>query len=341
MLQSAAARSALSEEFNAQRTFSATDLERYAGCPFRFFLERILKIEPLEDLSLEFDVLERGRVVHDVLSAFHKAVNARLGRPGSPLQLDAAEFQTLLDAAIRDSLPAEPRNPVRAALREVDRRLVVEWLSHYREQIEKYDALWEDFSGPMAAELFEVSFGRSGEAPPSTDLPLEFVGEKETVRLSGRIDRIDTGVFAGRTIFNIIDYKTGRSIRLTPESVAAGTTLQLPIYAIATMELILNDRDPYPWRAGYWYLRDDGFKPRQAMKMYEDIDGRIELDPKWEDVRAGLRDTVLGLVRALRAGRFPVCSADEHCTGHCPFRTVCRINQVRSLEKTWQPTASE
>jgi RecB family exonuclease len=341
MLQSAAARSALSEEFNPQRTFSATDLERYAGCPFRFFLERILKIEPLEDLALEFDVLERGRVVHDVLSVFHKAVNARLGRPGSPLEVEEAEFQTLLAAAIRDSLPAEPRNPVQAALREVDRRLVVEWLSHYREQIEKYDALWKDFSGPMAAELFEVSFGRSGEAPPSTDLPLEFVGEKETVRLAGRIDRIDTGIVAGHNVFNILDYKTGRSIRLTPESIAAGTTLQLPLYAIAAMELILNDRGPYPWRAGYWYLRDDGFKPRQAMKMYEDIDGRIELDPKWEDIRIGLRDTVLGLVRSLRAGRFPVCSADEHCTGHCPFRTVCRINQVRSLEKTWRPTASE
>ena len=72
-------------------------------------MERILKIEPLEDLTLEFDVMERGRVVHDVLAAFHKKVNARLGRPGSPLELDEAEFKTLLDAAIQESLPPEPR----------------------------------------------------------------------------------------------------------------------------------------------------------------------------------------------------------------------------------------
>ena len=193
----------------------------------------------------------------------------------------------------------------------------------------------------MAPELFEISFGRSGEPLPSTDQPLEFADEKGAVRISGRIDRIDTGVFAGHSVFNVLDYKTGRSIRLTPESIAAGTTLQLPLYAIAAMELILNDRDAYPWRVAYWYVRDDGFKPRQALKMYEDIDGRIELEPKWEDIRAGLRDTVIGLARSMRTGRFPVCSSDEHCTGRCPFRTVCRINLVRSLEKKWQPTASQ
>ena len=338
MLQSAAAHSALARQFPAQHTFSATDLERYAACPFRFFLERILKIEPLEDLALEFDVMERGRVVHDVLSGFHKKVNTKLGRPGSPLELDEAEFQSLLDAAIQESLPREPRNPVQAALREVDRRLVVEWLSHYREQVEKYDSQWKGFSGPMAPELFEVSFGRTGEPSPSTDEPLKVDGDSGTVCISGRIDRIDTGVFAGRSVFNVLDYKTGRAIRLTPESIAAGTTLQLPLYAIAAGELILNDRNAYPWRAGYWYVRDDGFKPRQALRMYDDIDGRIELDRQWEDIRAGLRETVTGLVRSMRGGKFPVYNADEHCTGHCPFRTACRINQVRSLEKTWQPT---
>ena len=153
ILQSAAARAALARQFDAQHTFSATDLERYAACPFRFFLERILKIVPLEDLALEFDVLERGRVVHEVLSRFHQSVNDRLGRPGSPLELDAAEYQRLLDAAIRDSLPGEPRNPVQAALREVDRRLVVEWLSHYREQIERYDAQWKGFQRPDDAGI--------------------------------------------------------------------------------------------------------------------------------------------------------------------------------------------
>jgi len=342
VLQGAAAHYYLATEFHPQHVFAATDLERYAVCPFRFLMERVLDIRPIEDLALEFDVLHRGRVVHEVLATFHRRVNERLGRPASPLELDklsAAEFDSLLAAAIGDSLPAEPANPVQAALREVDRRLVVEWLSQYRDQLAQYDAQWRDFETPMAAELFEVSFGRGDAPPPSTDRPLEFVSEGQTFRVSGRIDRVDVGRVAGETALNVLDYKTGASIKLTPESIKAGTTLQLPLYAIAAMELLLADRDAIPWRAAYWYVREGGFKPRQALRMYRNDDGRIELEPAWEDIRAGLGDTVAGLVEAIRTGRFPVLSADEHCTGHCPFSTVCRVNQVRSLEKTCQPTA--
>ncbi len=146
---------------------------------------------------------------------------------------------------------------------------------------------------------------------------------------------------AGKTVFNVLDYKTGGPIKLTPESIQAGTTLQLPLYALAAMELLLVDRDVRPWQAGYWYVREGGFKPRQALRMYRNDDGRIELEPEWEELRAGLGDTVVMLVRAIRRGQFPVCSADERCTGRCPYSTICRINQVRSLEKTCQPTATE
>ena len=32
--------------------------------------------------------------------------------------------------------------------------------------------------------------------------------------------------------------------------------------------------------------------------------------------------------------------ADKNCTGHCPFRTVCRVNHARALEKTWEPPSA-
>jgi ATP-dependent helicase/nuclease subunit B len=341
VLEGAAAHAYLSARFPQTHVFAATEIERYASCPFQFFLERVLKVEPVDDLALEFDVLQRGRLVHGVLAAFHRRVNERLGRPASPLMLEAAEFDALLAAAIAESLPPEPSNSLQAALGEVDRRLIVEWLSSYREQLQKYDDLWQDFESPMSPELFEASFGRGNEPPPSVDAPLEFIRDGQVVRISGRIDRVDTGTVARATVCNVLDYKTGRSISLTTESIQAGLTLQLPLYALAATELLLNDRNACPWQAGYWYLREGGFKPRQALRMYRRDDDRLELENNWEDIRDGLGDTVVRLVRAIRRGQFPVCSADEHCTGHCPYRTICRINQVRSLEKTWQPTAAE
>ncbi len=327
--------------FPSHHTFAATDLERYATCPFRFFLERVLDLQPAEDLALEFDVLNRGRVVHDVLATFHRRANERLGRPGSPLLLDAADFDALLAAAIAEAFPPQADNSLQAAMAEVDRRLVVDWLAKYRQQLEKYDGLWQGFDAPMAPELFEVSFGRGDQPPPSTDQSFDCVADGQAVRVSGRIDRIDTGTVAGETVCNVLDYKTGGPIALSPESIKAGTTLQLPLYSLAATELLLADRDTIPWQAGYWYVREGGFRPRQALRMYRNDDGRIELDSKWEEIRDGLAETVVGLVRSIRRGQFPVCSTDPRCTGHCPFSTICRINQVRSLEKTCQPTAPE
>ena len=188
--------------------------------------------------------------------------------------------------------------------------------------------------------MFEVSFGRplrEGQAAPSTADPLEFAGGGETVRLSGRIDRIDVGQAGGQTVFNIIDYKTGSAVKFSVEACQRGHALQLPVYAIAAAELILNIRDAIPWQAGYWYLSGGGFKPRQALRMYQLAGDHLEPSETWESVRFNVGDTVVGLVRAMRRGEFPVWSDDENCTGSCPYKTVCRINQIRALGKTWRP----
>jgi ATP-dependent helicase/nuclease subunit B len=335
MLSGDAVRRELSARFSPQQTFSATTLEQYASCPYRFFLEHVLGLEPIEELVLAMDYLGRGRLAHEALAAFHRRVNQLLGRPASPLELDPAEYDRLRLETLEELLREEIRNPVQAALREVDRRLVDGWLAAYRDQHAKYDALWKQCDTPLVPEFFEVSFGGKAEglAPPSTGRPLEFLADEETIGISGRIDRIDTGQLAGKTVFNVLDYKTGNPIKFDQESVEAGTTLQLPLYAIAITELILSDRDSIPWQAGYWYLKERGFK--QALRMYQRTDGSLVPADRWEEIRGGLARTVANLVRGIRSGEFPVYSRDDRCTGYCPYKTVCRVNQVRSLEKTW------
>jgi hypothetical protein len=44
------------------------------------------------------------------------------------------------------------------------------------------------------------------------------------------------------------------------------------------------------------------------------------------------------LVHSIRDGEFPVFSRDDKCTSYCNFHTVCRIGQVRSLDKQWPTT---
>ena len=118
-----------------------------------------------------------------------------------------------------------------------------------------------------------------------------------------------------------------------------GTALQLPIYAVAVMELFLNDRDAVPWQAGYWFVAKDGFNSRQALRMYHrGENGLEELEEEWESTRGQLGEIVAGLVHGIRNGFFPVFNRNDRCAGSCPFGTTCRINQIRALEKTCLPT---
>jgi ATP-dependent helicase/nuclease subunit B len=340
MLLGKDARISLAAEFSRARSFTASELEQYAACPYRFLLQNILKLEPLEELALQLDSLERGQIVHEVLALFHRRVNEFLGHPGSPLELDESDFARLLQNALRESLPSPSPNPLRNALREVDRRLITRWLADYRNQHQRYDKLWEKYQSPPVPEFFEASFGRSKHhsGAGSTDEPLEFFAGKETIRVAGRIDRIDTGKIADKNIYNVLDYKTGGSIKVSLENVGRGLALQLPLYCLAVAELLLNNRDALPWRAGYWHVSREGFKSQQALKLYEITDSEIKLTSAWEEIWAILGKTVAALLRGIRRGSFPVFNKDQFCTRYCPFSTVCRIGQIRSLEKTWQPT---
>ena len=339
MLPGDAMRNLLSERYADQRIYSATELEQYAACPYKFFLERLLKLKPLEELKLAIDHLQRGLLAHNVMAAFHRRVNTLLGRPGSPSQLETADYDRLLEETMQEELGSRPSNPVRAAFREIDRRLLAQWTDGYRDQHQRYDELWQQCEGTLVPTFFEVAFGRirPDDEPPSTERSLELSTAEQTVRIAGRIDRVDVGRVADRTVFNVLDYKTGGTIKCTPETIAAGKTLQLPVYALATAELLLGDDHATPWQAGYWYLRDGGFMPKRALLMHEQGDSGVVALPEWEQTRQRLAETVAALVSGIRGGQFPVCSADQRCTGYCSYRTICRINQVRSLEKTWQP----
>ncbi|MBN2477276.1 MAG: PD-(D/E)XK nuclease family protein [Pirellulales bacterium] len=329
----------LAAAFPWERTYSATELEQYASCPYRFFLERVLRLEPIEELALAVDHKRRGWLMHDLLAMLHRRVNQALGRPGSPVELDPSEYERLLQETLEQATGQDAAQGILAAMHEIDRRLLVRWIADYRRQHERYDGLFQSCDAPPAPALFEVSFGRKEDdrENPSGGRALEMHAGGRTIRISGRVDRIDLGRVAEKTVFNVIDYKTGASVRFSPEAVAAGTALQLPLYAIAVSEILLDDRDSVPWQAGYWYVRNDGFKPRQALKMYRRGEAGLEPEAGWEQIRSSLDETVVSLVESIRRGEFPVHSSDEHCTGYCPYHTVCRINQVRSLEKTWRP----
>ena len=339
MLQGPAARLSCAEAFGPRRVFSATELEHYAYCPFRYFVDRVLRLRPLDDLELEIDYLARGQIVHEALALFHEQVNRAYQGPTSPASLPPEEYGRLVDETVQTLFGRHGEGTVRAAMEEIDRRLWTQWIEAYRQQHAAYDALWQECDQRPVPTAFEVSFGLpNGSGGLSTEQPLELPCADGPVRISGRIDRIDLARIAGQLVFNIIDCKSGASARFSLDKVANGTLLQLPLYALAVEELMLVGQKALPWQAGYWELQGEGFKPKNALEMHTCREGRVEPAPEWESIRATVVETVGALVATMRDGQFPVFSTDEHCTGRCPMKTICRINQIRSLEKQWQAT---
>lgn len=342
MLASRAARVQLRRQFGPARLWSASQLELYASCPYRFFLRHVLELKPLPELLLGVDRLQRGGRLHDVLHRLHEELRCR--DTPTPAALDQQQFAALCDALLHELASRDgDASPLVVALRHIERHVLAQWLRNYREQHASYDAqhqVDDRFLRPPAPSYFEVSFGLplDRENHPSTTEPLVLQADGLTVRFCGRIDRIDLGQvetpLGTRNIALVIDYKSGSHGGAAPAELD-GTDIQLEIYTLAVQQLLLRDDDTLPWACGYWFVGGDGFKLRRALYPPDHED--LAPAPQWQEVQRQLRRRIGALVRALRNGQFPVFSRDDRCTSYCEFATVCRIGQVRALEKQWDP----
>ena len=129
------------------------------------------------------------------------------------------------------------------------------------------------------------------------------------------------------------DLGSGR--KYTKPHVLSGRALQLSLYAVAAETLLQGDREAVPWQFGYWFVADNGFK--KTIPLFRVTATGLQPSDEWQRLRADVVTRVLSLVRGVRRGEFPMYNTDEHCGDHCRFRTVCRVAQVRALEKSWQP----
>ena len=338
LLTTDAAREQLAPQFGIDKCWSPSELERYATCPFRFFLERVLRVEPLTELALETDYAGRGRLLHETLARFHRglrddeaALEAILDSPDDFEQQCAEIMGEILGELVRI-------DPLEAALQEVDRRTLLLLSSLYAGQYAAYRKKWKAMDHPPQPAHFEVSFGQTETEsdPISRAAPLEIRAGELVIRIAGRIDRIDVGQTGDQTVFTIVDYKTGEPP--TPPKHGGeidGTALQLELYSMAAAELLASDQLTVGLEAGYWGIKgkDKGYKTYLELSTFDN--GTPLENTDWKERRGLTIEKVVQIVRGVRGGHFPVFSLDKKCTGRCPMHTVCRIQQIRSLGKTW------
>ncbi len=214
---------------------SASSLEMYAACPFRYFCNKILLLEILEEPEeiMSISPLDKGALLHDILFEFYETLH-REGR--LPLDSrDLPEYRSLVEKVSRshfEKMERRGRTGVEMMWKIEQARLLDDLGKMMEKEIENADE--------YVPAHFEIRFGmpksETYEGDLSTDEPVKFaVGRKEKFLFKGRIDRIDLSKDGhhGR----VIDYKSGAAYHKN-DAFMGGTALQLPIYILAAEEIM-------------------------------------------------------------------------------------------------------
>jgi len=230
---------------------SATRLERWAVSPFDYLMEHILRVEipELPEEVYKLSPLDRGALVHDTLDEFLREVLARDGGPPSPTQVwtaaDRSRLHELADARCEqyEALGLTGRR----AFWDRDRRRLFADLDRFLSE----DARTRAEYG-LTTLATELRFGFADAEWPAVELLLS---DNRRLRFRGAADRVDAD--AGGDLL-VVDYKTGRSFAVGHDGdpTAAGTKLQLPVYALAARAAFGNHASRVV--AAYWFISTRG-----------------------------------------------------------------------------------
>jgi ATP-dependent helicase/nuclease subunit B len=346
ILDSPAAAAHLARAFGSDHLWSPSRLEQYASCPFLFFGQQLLRLQPAPELALASDVRRRGSVLHETLAQLYAALRGGGVDPAQLTDMLTQQFHAALSAVAE----SRPGRGVDAAIREIERRQIAAWAEAFARQDADYRAAWSGLDAPPEPRYFEARFGpgsqqseSTSDAVLSTDQPFELTvpigGAHEAIGFTGQIDRIDVGRVGDAVVFNVIDYKTSAYATVKDQEIHAGRQVQLPLYALAVEELLLASEQAAALSAGYWSIRGKGFaataRSGGPLAIRDVRDGKLVPAPSWSTTRDKLVARIGEIIAAIRRGHFPVYNEDDQCTSLCELRTICRVAHIRSLEKVW------
>lgn len=338
ILTSEAAQQRLASRYPPQHLWSPSSLELYATCPFKFFMRQVLGAEPLEDPVLDVDYRRRGSLLHDALLLLHRRLRDE-GIQSAATNLASDAFVERFKNAVTEAQQAVRLPRHQQGLARVEAMQADAWGHLYRDQLAKYEQQERHLETPPEPTHFEVRFGPARHAdelqsPLSNPEPFALDLGEEILLLVGQIDRIDIGSCRGETIFNVVDYKTSRTVKYQIANTEAGRQLQPLLYTLAAEQHLLADQAARPWRTGYWGVQQEGFKTSKNYPQPSIDDGeQLTPNPEWQTLDGVVRERLLGIVRGVRNGDFPMNNPDEHCAGQCEFSTTCRVAQSRYLGK--------
>ncbi|MGG7179173.1 helicase-exonuclease AddAB subunit AddB [Clostridium paraputrificum] len=237
--------------------FSVSRLEKYAECPFSYFVQYGLKARDRK--IYEFSAPDLGSFMHDILDEFTTKVK-REKISWSDLNTDRC--RNIVGELIETKLKEDTNSILNSSKRYkyfTDRfkRVITKSVSIISEQMRK--GQFEIFSNEFVFGSF------SDGAPIKLQLP-----SGEEVFLTGRIDRIDTLDMAGNTYVRVIDYKSGAK-KFDLNELYYGLQIQLLVYLDAILKNSANilNKQAMPGAILYFRIDDPIIKSKTELEDEE------------------------------------------------------------------------
>lgn len=311
---------------------SASALDDYASCPFRFLARRQLELDEPCAVDDDLDGRERGTLLHAVVTESWRALGDEGLLPlagGARATREQAVAMAACERVLGTWLKQQRALP--PALWALERERAHTAVGRLLEAERR-----ERLGGVPAA--IEASFGSYQEPP----LLLPAPDSSAAIAVRGRVDRIDRALTGE---LRVIDYKSGGVSDRLKSAEIGRTQFQLAIYAAWARQ-----RFAAPADACYRSLQDGDCSRRLSQALANGaLDALLELDPAARAARRGdapvlpaagaldlpeeaprnLADTAWAFLHAIRQGRFDVRPHDvrEACR-FCAFATVCRIDKL-------------
>jgi ATP-dependent helicase/nuclease subunit B len=288
------------------RPYSVSALQNYAYCPYRFLLSAMYHLAPLDEPEplQRMDPLTKGRLFHEVLAEFFRALQQRQ-MPIGTAPTDAVI--EVLDATLT-RVAADYAELLAPAVDRV-------WQDEI-DGIRTDFHIWaRELAGSTAWEpwLFEFGFGlpdAPGRDPNSRREPVTIDGR---FILRGAVDLVERR--SGTKILRVTDHKTSKNRSARGSIIGHGQQLQPVIYSLAveaaTGGTVESARFSYCTTAG----------------------GFSEHNVTINDQTRGMGIDALEIIdRAVELGMLPPAPAEKAC-GFCDFLPVCGPNQERRARR--------
>lgn len=273
---------------------SPTRLEAYAKCSYRYFSEKILKLQETEE---DTRARNQGIIMHGVLEDFFKGPWKEINQTGLEAWIDSAMDRWILTNPL-------DLGPYQTSLARVEIKNIL--LRFIRFEIERLE------SSSFQPRYFEYEIPK--------DKPVLLKAGETTFSLQGKIDRID--IDPSGEHFMISDYKRARSFEKA--SLEEGTSLQLPLYLLAVQKLLglkpagaqlLNMKD----------LKASGFYSKQVVEARKKLS-----EEEFDAILRRAAQFSFRYLKDLAAGKIAVEPRD--CMKGCGYASLCRIEKWKLPE---------